>query len=490
MASVDLAAGSIFASRYRILRRLASGGMGAVYEALHLETRRRRALKVMLPELFSKPELRDRFRREAHVTSSVKSEFLVDVFDAGLDDASGMPFLVMELLEGEDLGRLVERAGPLAPTDVVAHLAQVASALDRTHAASIVHRDLKPENLFLTHREDGSPCVKVLDFGISKVVNEAATGGPNTTSIGTPAYMAPEQIVGGPVTPAADLHALGLIAYTLLTGRAYWQDDVESTDNALAFALRAAQGIREGAVSRAHRHGQELPAEFDAWFARAAALDPKQRFGSANETVLGLAHALGIPAPSLVPAPPSGKPDPRSRRGTNDTPEPRADSDFVPSTMHGAELGPKHRKPGTWLRWLGAGAAFGLLVTALATFLSSREQRPEAASAPTSTVTAAAAPAALAPNAPPTTPVPATALVVEPVDESGALPVPSAGVSRETVRAKTAPAAPPKAVKTTPIAPSSSAPRAPSPAASGPPVSATASFPATSAAPKIRYTRD
>src|SRR5262245_2932525 len=175
MAAVDLETGSTFAGRYKIQRRLASGGMGAVYEALHLETRRPRALKVMLPELFSKPELRDRFRRGAHVTASVKSEFLVDVFDAGLDDASGMPFLVMELLEGEDLGRLVDRAGPLDPTDVVTYLAQVASALDRTHAAAVVHRDLKPENLFLTHREDGSGCIKILDFGISKIVNEAAT---------------------------------------------------------------------------------------------------------------------------------------------------------------------------------------------------------------------------------------------------------------------------------------------------------------------------
>ena len=195
----------------------------------------RRAAQGDAPELFSKPELRDRFRR-SHVTASVKSEFLVDVFDAGIDEASGMPILVMELLEGEDLGHLVDRGGTLTPSDVVTYLGQVARALARTHAASIVHRDLKPEYLFLTHREDGSPCIKILDFGISKIMNQAATGGPNTTSIGTPAYMAPEQIVGGPVSPAADLHSLGLIAYTLLTGRSAWQDDVESTDNALAFA--------------------------------------------------------------------------------------------------------------------------------------------------------------------------------------------------------------------------------------------------------------
>jgi eukaryotic-like serine/threonine-protein kinase len=481
MAAVDLATGSIFARRYQILRRLASGGMGAVYEALHLETRRRRALKVMLPELFTKPELRDRFRREAHVTSSVKSEFLVDVFDAGLDEASGMPFLVMELLEGEDLGRLVEREGPLAPSDVVAHLSQVASALDRTHAASIVHRDLKPENLFLTHREDGSSCVKILDFGISKVMNEAATGGPNTTSIGTPAYMAPEQIVGGPVTPAADIHALGLIAYTLLTGRAYWQDDVESTDNALAFALRAAQGIREGAVSRAHRHGHELPVEFDAWFACTAALDPKRRFRTASEAALALADALGVPAPAVVPAPSASRPAARAQKPAN-TSAPHTGGDFVPSTMHGAELGATQRKPSTRLLWLGA-AALGLSATAVAAFVS-RDERPPGAGTATSEVAVSAA-AAL-----PTTSAPA--VIVTPVEAALVTPIPPASSAAPALRppARPAPAAVAKPARlATPVA---SAPlaRSASPLASDPAPPSTASFPAASSAPKIRYTRD
>jgi serine/threonine-protein kinase len=486
MASVDLAAGSIFAARYRIVGRIASGGMGAVYEVVHLETRRRRALKVMLPELFQKPELRDRFRREAHVTASVKSEFLVDVFDAGLDESSGMPFLVMELLEGEDLGRLVDREGALAPSDVALYLSQVASALDRTHAASIVHRDLKPENLFLTHRDDGSPCIKILDFGISKIMNEAAAGGPNTTSIGTPAYMAPEQIVGGPVSPAADLHALGLIAYTLLTGRAYWQDDVESTDNALAFALRAAQGIREGAVSRANRHGHALPKEFDAWFSRAVDLDPKRRFASASEAVRGLVEALGLPPETMTPSPASVRRDAAGRAGAN-APSPRSDKD-VPSTMHGAELGPTHRKPTTLVRWLAAGAVLAFVGIAVATFWTTGHPRPTDPSLPPAADDRKVAPAQNA--------IPTPAPIVAPVEGSPetAPQLPSAAPPLAAKQAATpaagkhsGSAAKPPSTETAPAA-------SPTPAASAAPASATASFPvagaSASARPKPKYTRD
>src|SRR5262245_37221126 len=123
--------------------------MGAVFEVVHVETQRRRALKVMLPELLHNQQLRERFQHEARVTANVDSEHIVDVFDAGIDDATGMPFLVMELLQGRDLGRILEEQGPIEPELAITYLRQVASALDKTHAAGIVHRDLKPENLFL-----------------------------------------------------------------------------------------------------------------------------------------------------------------------------------------------------------------------------------------------------------------------------------------------------------------------------------------------------
>lgn len=303
MPFVELAAGSTFGGRYRVLRRLAMGGMGAVYEVLHLETERRRALKVMLPDLLGSGPLSDRFRHEARVTANVHSEFLVDVFDAGVDAATGMPFLVMELLIGEELGRRVQRLGPLPAAEVVAHLTQVASALDKTHARSIVHRDLKPANLFFAPREDGTSRVKILDFGISKIVSEATTQGVTHRGAGTPAYMAPEQLLGEPVSAATDIHALGLIAYALLVGRPYWQDDVESVDNVFAFALRAESGPQERARARAARQGRELPPEFDAWFERATHRDPAARFASASQAASALALALTVDAAAALAAP-------------------------------------------------------------------------------------------------------------------------------------------------------------------------------------------
>ena len=309
MPFVELAAGSTFGGRYRVLRRLASGGMGAVYEVVHLETARRRALKVMLPDLLGNGALCDRFRHEARVTADVQSEFLVDVFDAGVDAATGMPFLVMELLIGEELGRRVERLGPLPAEEVVAHLTQVASALDKTHASSIVHRDLKPANLFFAPREDGSSRVKILDFGISKIVSEASSNGITNRSLGTPAYMSPEQLLGEPVSRSTDIHALGLIAYTLLVGRSYWQDDVESVDNVFAFALRAQSGPKESAGARAERQGRTLPVGFDAWFERATHRDPAARFASASLAASALAAALGVEPGVVAAAPASGQGD-------------------------------------------------------------------------------------------------------------------------------------------------------------------------------------
>jgi eukaryotic-like serine/threonine-protein kinase len=217
--SLGLIQGAIFADRYRIVRLIAAGGMGAIYEVIHLETQRRRALKVMLPHVLRSVELRERFKREARVAAEVESEFIVDVFDAGVDEATEMPFLVMELLRGEELGKRLKRLGRLPPGEALGYLYQTALALDKTHRASIVHRDLKPENIFLMEREDGPARVKVLDFGVAKLLAEGATASGATEVVGTPTYMAPEQFrAGARITPAVDVYALGLMAYTLLVG--------------------------------------------------------------------------------------------------------------------------------------------------------------------------------------------------------------------------------------------------------------------------------
>jgi serine/threonine-protein kinase len=297
VSASSLDAGTIFAERYRIVRCIAQGGMGAVYEVVHLETERRRALKVMLPHVLQSAELRQRFQLEAKIAANVESEFIVDVFDAGYDEATRMPFLVMELLRGEEVSTRLKRLGRLSPPEVVAILHQTALALDKTHRAAIVHRDIKPENLFLMEREDGPPRVKVLDFGIAKVVAESVTNSGVTQSIGTPLYMAPEQFNPlAQLTGAADLYALAMVAFKMLVGRAYWADEAKG-GNVFALANVAIQGPKEPASARAAARGVALPPAFDAWFARATSPNPAGRFPSGVEMAAALARTFDLPGP-------------------------------------------------------------------------------------------------------------------------------------------------------------------------------------------------
>ncbi len=289
---------AVFNGRYRLLRRLAHGAMGAVYEAVHLETGRRRALKVMLPDTVPSEDARRRFRQEARVAAQIESDFIVDVFDAGVDEATGMPFLVMELLKGEDLGRRLARLGPCGATEASGYIQQLALALDKTHRAGIVHRDLKPENLFLAERDDGPPRIKVIDFGVAKVLFSASGGAAGTRSVGTPIYMAPEQFrMGLEVPPATDVYELGMIAFSLLVGFPYWQEDADQGSGIYAFMLTAARGPTEAASARAARRGISLPEGFDAWFRSATEAAPAARFPGALEAAAGLAAALGVALP-------------------------------------------------------------------------------------------------------------------------------------------------------------------------------------------------
>jgi serine/threonine-protein kinase len=325
--------GTLFHGRYRVVRRIKAGAMGAVYEVTDEVTNRRRALKVMLAAAIESPALRARFAQEATITGAIESDHIVRVSDAGIDGASGMPFLVMDLLQGEELGGLATRRGPLPPAEVVLYLSQVALALDKTHAAGIVHRDLKPENLFVTTRDDGTPCVKILDFGVAKMT-AAAEAAQRTALVGTPLYMAPEQVRGDRgVGPEADLHALGHLAYTLLVGAPYWLAEAQTSFSLFALFSKMLAGLPEPAVARAARARVTLPPAFDAWFARATAPERRDRHGRATEAIAALAEALGVPVteatvPAYLPAPPSARtpsllPPPPSRR-------PRAEQPSLP----------------------------------------------------------------------------------------------------------------------------------------------------------------
>jgi serine/threonine-protein kinase len=264
--------------------------MGAVYMVEHTHTGQRLALKVLTtPQQNGSTE---RFKREARAASSIQSDHIVRVTDADVaPELGGAPFLVMELLEGDDLER-VTADQPTPPDEVICWLGQVARALDKAHARGIVHRDLKPANLFLTKREDGSALVKILDFGIAKMVTEA-TLTQSDEFLGTPSFMAPEQTdsKGSPVTFRADLYALGLISFKFLTGRSYWKGGT--------LAQLFAQILVEAMPAPSER-GATLGPEFDAWFLRACNREPSNRFGSAGEQVEALAAALGLPKQTLI----------------------------------------------------------------------------------------------------------------------------------------------------------------------------------------------
>ena len=215
--------GDVLAEKYLVESVLGVGGMGVVVEAVHLELHEARAIKLLLPEVLEERESVERFLREARRSARLKSEHVVRVHDVD-KLPNGAPYVVMELLQGSDLRRLIKERGRLPVDEAVHYALQACEALAEAHAAGIVHRDLKPDNLFITARDDGSPCLKILDFGIAKVVAGSATA--STKAIGTPVYMAPEQILGqGGVGPRTDLYALAHLAYTLLVGEPYWQEE-------------------------------------------------------------------------------------------------------------------------------------------------------------------------------------------------------------------------------------------------------------------------
>jgi serine/threonine protein kinase len=276
---------SLFHERYRILRGIKAGAMGAVHEARDERTNSPCALKTMLPGVLDDDTARTRFEQEAKITGDIRSDHIVRVTDAGVDEPTGMPFLVMELLEGEELGSLLKKKGHFPIDETLLYLTQVALALDKAHAASIVHRDLKPGNLFLTKRDDGSPCVKILDFGIAKLMSEGQTHA--TQTVGTPMYMAPEQIIGKSALIGAptDVLSLAHITYTMLTGESYWHEEAKKV-GVYALIQHVVAGPEEYPTKRAlRRRGMTLPDWFDAWFARATANHPDDRFQRATEAM-------------------------------------------------------------------------------------------------------------------------------------------------------------------------------------------------------------
>ena len=218
--------GQLVDGKYQVIRLLGEGGMGAVYEALHTGTARRVALKLISGGAEKNPEVVSRFQREARAAGTIDTRHIVQVYDTGTDATLGCPFMVMEMLTGEDVSGLIGRVGALSPDLALRIFAQACVGLQKAHEAQVIHRDIKPANLFLASQEGGEIIVKLLDFGIAKMrVDDAgSTGGHGLTRtgsmMGSPLYMSPEQAKGlKTIDHRSDLWSLGAVLYEALTGR-------------------------------------------------------------------------------------------------------------------------------------------------------------------------------------------------------------------------------------------------------------------------------
>jgi eukaryotic-like serine/threonine-protein kinase len=271
--------GDLFADKYLIERTLGVGGMGVVYGARNTLVDRPVALKFMLPEALSSTGAVARFLREARAVVQLQSEHVARVLDVDTLP-NGRPYIVMECLDGENLAQLLRHRGRLPIHEACGYVVQAIDAIAEAHARGIVHRDLKPSNLFLTQRPDGSPLIKVLDFGISKeIANDDLTA--TATTMGSPAYMSPEQIREAKrVDARSDVWSLGVILYELIAGTPPYTSET---------ALGVIAKILENPAVSLSRHVPQVPGALDAIVARCLARDRDQRFASVAQLAAALA---------------------------------------------------------------------------------------------------------------------------------------------------------------------------------------------------------
>ncbi len=288
MTTHQLESGDFVTNAVRLVRPLAEGGMGRVWIAEHLGLHAQVVVKLMAPEMAERPDGAERFAREAAACAAIKSPHVVQVFDHGVT-ADATPYMVMELLEGKDLGAYLAERGRMEPMDVVELVVQVGKALSKAHKASIIHRDIKPENIFLCDTEGGEIFVKLLDFGTAR--RETETTSRTTVPgqiMGTPYYMSPEQSVGASdIDERSDIWSLGVVAFEALTGK-------KPFDGASVGAITIAI---HGPLPKLTDIVPDLPPAVDAWFERACAQLPQDRFATAREATNALVEAVTGTAP-------------------------------------------------------------------------------------------------------------------------------------------------------------------------------------------------
>jgi serine/threonine-protein kinase len=277
---VNLEPGQVLSGTLRLVRKIANGGMGSVWLTEHLLLCKEVAVKFMSPEWSLTPGARERFLREARITGAIDNPHVVRVLDCRLTEG-GEPYLVLELLRGENLEQRVQRVGPLSLVDVANLVLQICDALSRAHEAGFVHRDIKPENVFLEAGQVSQPLrVKLLDFGVAKPVRSDECIESDRLAAGTARYMSPEHMFDPEKTDErSDLFSLAAVAYFALTQRSPY--NAHSLEG-FYFAIDA------GRFDRPSELRPELPRAIDAWFNKALARDPAARFASAG----AMAHAL------------------------------------------------------------------------------------------------------------------------------------------------------------------------------------------------------
>lgn len=285
--------GTVIGNDYMVLRPLRKGAMGAVYVVEQLSTASSRALKLLRKEYVSDDTLYKRFEREAQMAAKIPSDHVTQIIAAGVCSKLQLPWIAMELLEGQTLADFVNERGSLTK-EVARQIAeQICHAMSAAHSLGIIHRDLKPANIFLseTRRVGTEKMVKVLDFGLARIQKETLT--LQGVTLGTPAWMAPEQALGGAIAPASDVWALGLIAFYMLTGKSFWRASIMPANE-----MRILREITTDPIPIASMRALELgafdliPKGFDEWFALCVARDQSERFMTASAAYAALARAL------------------------------------------------------------------------------------------------------------------------------------------------------------------------------------------------------
>jgi len=388
--------GDVLAGKYRVDGVLGIGGMGVVVSATHQQLGQRVAVKFLLPEALQHAQAMERFAREARAAVKLRSDHVARVLDVGELDASspsvGAPYMVMELLEGCDLGALVQDRGALPIEDACEYVLQACDAIAEAHSLGIIHRDLKPRNLFLTRKLNGSPCIKVLDFGISKVttIGQDHSLTKTTDVIGSPNYMAPEQIRSAKdVDERTDIWAIGVILYELLSGRVPFLADTVPALCAL---------VLEKPPTPLEELRPDCPMELRAVVARCLAKNPAERFQSVGELARALAQFVAPAVASTVRWVSDRPPPAISARAQTSSSARVLVSGGTSVTWGDTKL---DQRKGVSKAFVGviALAAAGLAVLATVGFVKMRGAGTAASSAPSSSASASAIVSASAPAA-------------------------------------------------------------------------------------------